>query len=748
MKTIIIILGFLIVGVTAYSQGGMGSIGGVELPDSTVFTSELNNALEDSLQANRDRDDAAYHTKGDTLGLSGRINLKLDISDTATMKSGLRSDISDSISGLEAGATALDDIGDPDAATTIGLDDGETIIINSAEDAGTVLTINMTDADAGGNIFGIDLIHAGDANSTYQFMRCFDNTSDLQFDIASNGNVTTAGTMVAGSWIRCNYGDIISRKIHDTPATTPAFNLQKARDGTPTDNVSDEDYIGEINFRGYHTDEYSKGATIRAIVDDTPGEDDMPSRLEFLTSSDGSDAPAVRLTIDAIGNAIFTDTIKADKDVTIGDSISLVNALTGTFNVLDYKAVGDGITNCTDEIAACITAAGNGATVFFPAGTYIVDSILVINDIWLKGVGWGGYGSGTGTMIRSQTDHDIIILNPSSTRAGAKVTDMYIYGGGATKTNQTGISINSFHGSTIERVYIDSCGDYAVKIGDTEGTWSVNINNNRFQGNEKGGIYFKSHSSKQVNNIRIFQNEISANDGYGINCHGTNILINDNVIQGNDSSGIFLSGRELGAVSSSSNNIFMAGNYIESNGGGNIYIEYYYSGGIAQYHFGAYIDNNYLNLNTNIITKPGVTANITLAEATGSGTTYGIRDLFIGRNNNFAGTAANVNANDIVDYRNVIMTTKENGAVETYYTNLGTSSHYAYVRSGTADTSAIIPYQVGDIYIDTDDGEVYISKGNSASEDWVKVSNRVPLILFLLALGSWRRLRKLYKEIV
>ena len=45
MKTIIIILGFLIVGVTAYSQGGMGSIGGVELPDSTVFTSELNNAL-------------------------------------------------------------------------------------------------------------------------------------------------------------------------------------------------------------------------------------------------------------------------------------------------------------------------------------------------------------------------------------------------------------------------------------------------------------------------------------------------------------------------------------------------------------------------------------------------------------------------------------------------------------------------------------------------------------------------------
>jgi len=323
MKTIIIILGFLIVGVTAYSQGGMGSIGGgtdstglsnrIDLKLDITDTSDLASDADVALKLAK-TDTTYFLHSTDTSSLSTRIDLKLDIADTSGLASGLRDDIVDSIA--ELGTTALDDIADPDAATTISLDDGETIQINSAEDAGTVLTINMTDADAGGNIFGIDLIHAGDANSTYQFMRCYDNTSDLQFDISSNGNVTSAGTITAGSWMLSTYGDIMSRKINDTPATTPAFTLQKARDGTPTSNVSDEDYIGEINFKGYHTDAYSTGATIRAIVDNTPGEDDMPSRLEFLTSADGSDAPTVRQTIDATGDVTFTEDVTADGSLT------------------------------------------------------------------------------------------------------------------------------------------------------------------------------------------------------------------------------------------------------------------------------------------------------------------------------------------------------------------------------------------------------------------------------------------------
>jgi len=211
------------------------------------------------------------------------------------------------LSGLGGGSTALDDIGDPDAATGISLGDNEAITITSAEDTGTVLSIIMTDTDLSGDTFGLDIIHAGTANSTYKFLRLYDNTSDLQLAITSNGNIDTEGTITTGSWMLCEYGLINNRKISDTAATTAELAFQKKRDGAPTANVADEDYLGKIVFEGYHTDEYSEGAIIRAIVDGTTGEDDMPTRIEILTSPDGTDAPVLAVTIDSNQDTTFAN---------------------------------------------------------------------------------------------------------------------------------------------------------------------------------------------------------------------------------------------------------------------------------------------------------------------------------------------------------------------------------------------------------------------------------------------------------
>lgn len=121
------------------------------------------------------------------------------------------------------------------------------------------------------------------------------------------GSLSSAGA-INGTIITASV-QLITSVDSDTPATCALIDLRKARDGDPTDNVADNDYLGEIRFRGYHTDGYYEGAIIRAVVNGTPGSGDMPTELIFATSADSSATPTTRLTIDATGLATFTGTV-------------------------------------------------------------------------------------------------------------------------------------------------------------------------------------------------------------------------------------------------------------------------------------------------------------------------------------------------------------------------------------------------------------------------------------------------------
>ena len=72
--------------------------------------------------------------------------------------------------------------------------------------------------------------------------------------------------------------------------------------------VADNDRIGQIFFKGADSNSFALGATIVAYVDGSPSNGDMPARLVFATSADGSEAPANRMTIDSAGKVgIGTD---------------------------------------------------------------------------------------------------------------------------------------------------------------------------------------------------------------------------------------------------------------------------------------------------------------------------------------------------------------------------------------------------------------------------------------------------------
>jgi len=82
----------------------------------------------------------------------------------------------------------------------------------------------------------------------------------------------------------------IQRSQDATAAPTLVFNKARGSLGSEA-NTNNGDFLGSINFRGYHTNGFYSGATIEAKISGTHGTSDMPSDLIFSVSPDGSSTP-------------------------------------------------------------------------------------------------------------------------------------------------------------------------------------------------------------------------------------------------------------------------------------------------------------------------------------------------------------------------------------------------------------------------------------------------------------------------
>jgi hypothetical protein len=88
-----------------------------------------------------------------------------------------------------------------------------------------------------------------------------------------------------------------------TPAHASYLGLNRARGSLASPTiVSNGDTLGGIYFSGYDGSAFLRSATIEGFVDATPGANDMPSRLGFFTTPDGSASPTERMRIDSSGN--------------------------------------------------------------------------------------------------------------------------------------------------------------------------------------------------------------------------------------------------------------------------------------------------------------------------------------------------------------------------------------------------------------------------------------------------------------
>ena len=154
------------------------------------------------------------------------------------------------------------------------------------------------------------------------------NTSNVATASGFNPSVQVAGTGAAAAIS-------VGRYVN---STSPAqIVIQKSRGGVGVQTiVQSGDYLGEITFEGSNGSAFKQGAIVGAQVDGTPGSgDDMPGRLVFSTSSDGSSSPRERMRITTGGNVGIGDTSPGGRlDIGFNSSsvvgLVLSNAGTGT----------------------------------------------------------------------------------------------------------------------------------------------------------------------------------------------------------------------------------------------------------------------------------------------------------------------------------------------------------------------------------------------------------------------------------
>ena len=143
-----------------------------------------------------------------------------------------------------------------------------------------------------------------------------------------------------------NHEGSITIGRHTANANGPALIFQKSRSGTATPGtgvVSDNDILGTIRYYGSDgTDRNSYAASMSCEIDGTPGGNDMPGRLVFLTTADGAATSTERLRITSsgqVGIASATPTSGFTLDVGGDATIGTPKGTGNTF--LDQKQDGD-----------------------------------------------------------------------------------------------------------------------------------------------------------------------------------------------------------------------------------------------------------------------------------------------------------------------------------------------------------------------------------------------------------------------
>jgi hypothetical protein len=176
--------------------------------------------------------------------------------------------------------------------------------------------IRISSVTSGDVRFGMSAVGA-----TYNWIDTERSSSAMKFGVGNTERlrIDSSGRLLVGTSTGRNIADAaqgsiqvetvgfggisITNNLADASGPNLAFGKQRSGSVGGTTIVQNGDGIGAILFGGADgTDLESQGARIEAVVDGTPGANDMPGRLVFSTTADGASSPTERMRITSSGD--------------------------------------------------------------------------------------------------------------------------------------------------------------------------------------------------------------------------------------------------------------------------------------------------------------------------------------------------------------------------------------------------------------------------------------------------------------
>lgn len=148
-----------------------------------------------------------------------------------------------------------------------------------------------------------------------------DSGKDVDFTI--NGSALSAVSAFHTSGTT-DLGGVVEERHSETAAlgAHTLFLRTRGTEGAST-VVADNDVIGRIVGCGHDGTDFAQCAEIRMEVDGTPGNNDMPGRILFLTSADGAQTPIETLKIDSSNMVTVTGNMDIIHTATESDDHAL-----------------------------------------------------------------------------------------------------------------------------------------------------------------------------------------------------------------------------------------------------------------------------------------------------------------------------------------------------------------------------------------------------------------------------------------
>lgn len=336
---------------------------------------------------------------------------------------------------------------------------GELVRFSDANDAGYFSALTHND---GQFVISADLTNTA-SNSEIRFQ--VDGSDAARFDAGQRLLLgpTTARTLyqsqnsklqIEGTDISTSSLSILTNQNNTNPAI---LSLGKTR-GTAvgaTTTVQQNDELGQLLFQGSDGTNLLIGAKIAALVDGEPGTgadtSDMPGRLAFYTTPDGSDTPAERITIKNSGvvginntNPIYTLDIGGHTkawtyEATTSIQAPMIEIDASTYGYIDFKDNSTGSENydvrikqgTTNGLDIDVGGSGNtilrGLTIDGDGSVNAGGAVAESNRSSLHGaVNATGYSSRTGSTGGSFTGNlfNIAWVNGNTPKLYIDTTDL------------------------------------------------------------------------------------------------------------------------------------------------------------------------------------------------------------------------------------------------------------------------------------------------------------------------------------